>query len=165
MAQQRAARGFTIIELLIVVVLAGVLLVLALPSFNDLMARHSVQGQADELVADLTFAKSEAVQRNRNVMLRTDPTDTRCYTIAVWTSGVGDCDCTAAPRCTGGPIELKTVVLRDAAAVTSNVVFDFEPVRGALQPPAVAASAAVSLASRSYAVAVAANGRITPPTP
>jgi type IV fimbrial biogenesis protein FimT len=148
--------GFTIIELMTVLVIAGVLLVIALPSFNDMLARRRVEGQANELVTDLAYAKSEAVQRNRNVALFTGGGGT-CYTIAVWTTGTGSCNC----ACTGGPVQLKTVALNNGVAVTDGVTFDFEPVRGALQP-ATAASAAVSLGSRTYTVSVTAYGRVTP---
>lgn len=155
-------RGFTSIELMVVVVIAGVLLVLALPSFNDLMERRRIEGQANELVSDLSYAKSEAVQRNRNVFLRTDPAGTTCYVIAVMPDPpAGTCSCTATPRCTGGPEELKTVTLANGMSVSRNVMFEFEPVRGAMAT-AAAASAAVGLNARSYTVTVTANGRVAP---
>jgi prepilin-type N-terminal cleavage/methylation domain-containing protein len=157
--KHRPQLGFTAIELMVVVVVAGVLLVLALPAFNDLMSRRRVEGQANELVTDLSYAKSEAVQRNRNVLLRTDPGGTTCWIVAVMPDPpAGSCDCTATPRCTGGPVELKTVTLTNGLTVSQNVSFQFEPVRGT----AAAASAAVGLGSRSYTVQVTANGRVTP---
>lgn len=160
MTAHNRQRGFTIIELMVVIVIAGVLLTLALPAFNDMLARRRLEGQANEFVTDLAYAKSEAVQRNRNVALFTGGGGT-CYTIAMWTTGTGSCDCTAMPSCTGGPVELKTVTLSNSVAVSNAVTFDFEPVRGGLQP-AAAASAAVSLGSRTYTVSVTAYGRVTP---
>jgi type IV fimbrial biogenesis protein FimT len=158
-------RGFTMIELLVVVLIAGILLVLALPAFNDMLERRRIEGQANELAIDLAYAKSEAVQRNRNVILQTDPGGATCYTIAVMPDPpAGTCDCTASPRCSGGPMELKTVVLSSGATVTTNTLFTFEPVRGALTP-ATAASAAVAMGARSYTVLVTAYGRVTPFTP
>jgi type IV fimbrial biogenesis protein FimT len=158
----RGQRGFTVIELMTTIVIAGVLLVLALPAFNDLMARRRIEGQANELVTDLSYAKSEAVQRNRNVLLQTDPNGTTCWTVAVMPDPpAGSCDCAAispTPRCTGGPTELKTVTLGDGITVTQNVAFQFEPVRGT----AAAASAVVGLGARSYTVQVTANGRVAP---
>jgi type IV fimbrial biogenesis protein FimT len=165
MKSHRLLFGFTTIELMTTVVIAGVLLTLALPAFNDMLARRRLEGQANELVTDLSYAKSEAVQRNRNVMLRTDPAGTTCYTIAAWTTGTGDCDCTVSPRCTGGPVELKTVMLTNGVTISNaNTRFDFEPVRGAMQS-ASAASAVVALGARNYTVSVAANGRVSPFTP
>lgn len=157
--------GFTSIELMTVVVIAGVLLVLALPSFNDLMDRRRVEGLANELVTDLSYAKTEAVQRNRNTVVRTDPGGTTCWIVAVMPDppGTATCDCTAPPasRCTGGAQELKTVTLANNVTVTQNREFQFEPVRGAMASSA-AASAAVGLGARSYTVQVTANGRVTP---
>lgn len=159
MLQRSRMFGFTIVELMVVLVIAGVLVVLALPSFNETLARRRLQGQANELVTDLAYAKTEAVQRNQNVALFTGGGGT-CYTIAVWTSGVGSCNC----ACTGGPVGLKTVTLTNGVGVSDGVTFDFEPVRGGLQS-ATAASADVSLGSRSYTVSVTAYGRVTPFSP
>jgi type IV fimbrial biogenesis protein FimT len=145
-------------------VLAGILLVIAVPSFREMLERRRLEGQANELVTDLAYAKSEAVQRNRSVELRTGGSGT-CYTIAALTDPVaGSCNCANTPRCTGGPTELKTVTLTTGVTVTNGQVFTFEPVRGELAP-AVAASAAVAGGSRSYTVQVTAYGRVTPFSP
>jgi type IV fimbrial biogenesis protein FimT len=169
--------GVTMVEMMTVVVLAGVLLAIAAPSFRDMLERRRLEGQANELVTDLAYAKSEAVARNRNVVLITGGGGA-CYTIAAWTapaSRAGSCDCTATPgaRCTTGannPVEIKTVTLVNSATVSNGVTFDFEPVRGSLQAlaPATiasAASAVVALGSRSYTVDVSANGRVSPIRP
>jgi type IV fimbrial biogenesis protein FimT len=169
MADRARQTGFTIIELMTAVVIAGVLLVIAMPSFRDMLEKRRVEGQANELVADLAYAKSEAVQRNRSVEVRTGGAGT-CYTVAVMTSAtppVGNCNCAAAvgSRCTvAGAIELKTVSLTGGATLDDGRVFVFEPVRGALEP-AVAASAVVRLGARSYTVDVTAYGRVTPFAP
>jgi type IV fimbrial biogenesis protein FimT len=166
MKSQRHQAGFTIIELMTVMLIAGVLVVLALPSFNETLARRRLEGQANELVTDLSYAKSEAVQRNRSIELRTGGGGT-CYTVGVMTDAtppVGNCDCTAAPgsRCgVAGTIELKTVTLTNGVTVINNIPFEFEPVRGF----APAASASVTDGTRTYTVQVTANGRIAPFTP
>jgi prepilin-type N-terminal cleavage/methylation domain-containing protein len=154
--------GFTTIELMTVLVIIGVLLVLALPSFNDTLAKRRLEGQANEFVTDLAYAKSEAVQRNRNVFVQTDPAGTTCYTIAVMPeTPAGSCNCAG---CTGGPTLLKSVTLSNGMTVTTNTLFTFEPVQGALTP-AAAASAAIALGTRSYTVQVTAYGRVSPFTP
>ncbi len=169
MPLRRHLRGFTIVELMTVLVVAGVLLTIAVPSFTDLMAKRRFEGQTNEFVTDLHYAKSEAVQRNRSIELRTGGGGT-CYTVAVMTAAtppVGNCDCAAAPgaRCpVADTTELKTVTLTTSASVTDARVFVFEPVRGALEP-AVAASAVVALGARSHTVEVTAYGRVTPLAP
>jgi len=161
---RRAQAGFTMIELMTVMVIAGILLVMAAPAFNDLLQRRRLEGQANELAIDLGYAKSEAVARNRNVALFTGGGGT-CYTIAAWTTGTGSCDCTTAfPSCTGGPVGLKTVTLTNAVTVTDGLTFDFEPVRGALQS-STTTTATVTLGSRNLAISVTGYGRVTPFNP
>ncbi len=56
-------RGFTVIELMIVVVVTALLLAIATPNLRGLLARNQLLGQANELAAALTLARSEAVAR------------------------------------------------------------------------------------------------------
>lgn len=56
-------RGFTVIELMIVLVVTALLLALATPNLRGLLARNQLLGQVNELAAALTLARSEAVSR------------------------------------------------------------------------------------------------------
>ena len=60
-------RGFTLVELMIVVAVVAVLGVLAAPSLQSTMARVKLRGAAAEAYSDMQFARTEAVQRNANV--------------------------------------------------------------------------------------------------
>ena len=60
-------RGFTLIELVIVVAIFGVLAALAGPAFSDFVIRQRIRNAGYDLMADLTFARSEAVKRNKSV--------------------------------------------------------------------------------------------------
>lgn len=62
-------RGFTIIELVVVVAIAVVLLAVAAPGFRSLMASQRVKTVSYEIVSDLTLARSEALKRGQNVSL------------------------------------------------------------------------------------------------
>jgi len=57
-------RGFTLIELLVVISIVAVLMALALPSFNTLLVKRSVQSAALDLVGDMRLARSEALRRS-----------------------------------------------------------------------------------------------------
>lgn len=59
--------GFTLTELLIVVSVAGVLAVIAIPGFKSLTQSQVVKNASFELYAALTLARSEAIKRNSNV--------------------------------------------------------------------------------------------------
>ena len=59
--------GFTLIELMLVVVLAGVMLGIGIPSFRDFIASQRVKTAAGEYASALVEARSEAIKRNLNV--------------------------------------------------------------------------------------------------
>ena len=59
--------GFTIIELMTTLVILGILVTIAIPSFNDLIVGTRIKGAASDIYGALTFARSEAIKRNINV--------------------------------------------------------------------------------------------------
>ena len=59
--------GFTIIELMTTLVILGILVTIAIPSFNDLIVGTRIKGAASDIYGALTFARSEAIKRNTNV--------------------------------------------------------------------------------------------------
>lgn len=63
------ARGFTLPELLIVVVIAAVLATLAAPSFSELIENQRAKSAAADIYVALARARSEAITRNTNVTL------------------------------------------------------------------------------------------------
>lgn len=84
-------RGVTLIELMIVVVITAILLALAVPAFQDTIDKNRLKAATDTLQADLQFAKSEAIKRNKNI--RVDFTGSG----ATWCYGMKEdaaCDCT-----------------------------------------------------------------------
>lgn len=61
--------GFTIVELMITLLVAGTLLAVAVPSFNRMMMTSRITAQANEFVAAINFARSEAIKRNTSMTL------------------------------------------------------------------------------------------------
>ena len=72
-----AARGFTVIEMLVVLVVVAVLVALAAPSFNEQLARRRLEGVATDLSTDLQFARTQAVSDRNAVQVITDNGGTR----------------------------------------------------------------------------------------
>lgn len=67
-----AQRGVTLIETMIVIGIAAVLLAFAVPSFREFIVRSRLDSAAQELLASLQFARSEAIRRGVQVTLRLD---------------------------------------------------------------------------------------------
>jgi type II secretion system protein H len=63
-------RGFTLFELLIVIVIAAVLMAIATPSFDPMISSMALDGAASELVSGLQLARSEAVRQNRPIAVK-----------------------------------------------------------------------------------------------
>jgi type IV fimbrial biogenesis protein FimT len=61
--------GFTVVELMVTIAVAAVLLALAAPAMQNFMTGRAVAAEAQELVAALHFARSEAMKRSAPVTI------------------------------------------------------------------------------------------------
>ena len=66
-------RGFTVIEILLVIVIIGVFAAIAAPSFVTFTSSQKVKTASFDLYAAMMFARSEAIKRRVNVTVK--PTD------------------------------------------------------------------------------------------
>jgi type IV fimbrial biogenesis protein FimT len=65
-----AQRGVTLMEVMIVLAIVALLLAIGVPAFREFVARNRLDGAAQDLLASLQFARSEATRRGVQVTLR-----------------------------------------------------------------------------------------------
>ena len=63
----RRVPGFTLLELLVTLAVAGVLMALAAPALQSFVSSRAVAAQASEFVSSLRFARGEAMKRTNPV--------------------------------------------------------------------------------------------------
>lgn len=61
--------GFSLIELIIALALTAIVITLAVPGYQTLIATNHVQSKVDELVTAIHFARSEAIKRHTTITL------------------------------------------------------------------------------------------------
>lgn len=62
------AAGFTLIELMVTVVVMSIVLTVAVPSFSGLVNANRLTSQANEILAGLTLARTEAIKQNQSML-------------------------------------------------------------------------------------------------
>ena len=67
--RSRSVRGFTLVEAIMVMVVAGLLMAIALPRFRNQRNRYSLDTAAYQLAGDLRRGQIEAIRRNQPVTL------------------------------------------------------------------------------------------------
>ncbi len=65
----RRTRGFTLIEAMVAIAVLGILLVVALPGMQKVMAKQRMRSASYDVMSDITLARSEALKRNSTVVM------------------------------------------------------------------------------------------------
>jgi type IV fimbrial biogenesis protein FimT len=86
------ATGFTLIELIVTVAIVAILAALAGPSFREYIAAQRIKNASFDMMAALSFTRSEALKRNASVAVTTTSTATTKNWADGWTISVGGTD-------------------------------------------------------------------------
>ncbi|MBA2408604.1 MAG: GspH/FimT family pseudopilin [Gammaproteobacteria bacterium] len=80
--------GFTLVELVVALAVAAILLTIAIPSFQTLIQSNRMAANANEFIAALNLARSEAIKRGVAVTLCKDGgSASACNNAANWEAG------------------------------------------------------------------------------
>jgi type IV fimbrial biogenesis protein FimT len=80
MINKRRQHGFSLLELMITITVAAILLVIAVPSFRDVIHRNQVSSASNEILASLAYARTEAITRGQLVSICPSADGASCTT-------------------------------------------------------------------------------------
>jgi len=133
-----SARGFTLIEILVVISIIGILLAVGVPSFQESIERNAVSGHANTFMNSIRYARSEAIRSGLPVAIcrstNAESGSPSCATSSGdWASGW----IVFVNRDNDGTFDSDDILLRVHGAITNsggivhngtgNVVFRFRP--------------------------------------
>jgi len=127
------SHGFTLIELMVVLVILAVILMIAVPSYRTLTERTRLKSYANEVVASVYLARSEAIKRNAVMTLCASTDGTSCTGGDAWEQGWIVMD----PN--------DTVIKHQQALASGIILFDLSSINTMAFQPSGAASTAVFL--------------------
>lgn len=148
----RLVDGFTLVEVLVTLAILVIIIVSVAPSFGRQIELQRLRSITAQLVTDLQYARSEAVQRNTLMRISFSSNDQyTCYTIYTSSDNSKRCDCTrpdadvcttdtsSPPPAKQPTTEVRTVRIPKSGKVQVNIpnteydtAFAFDNVTGGL---------------------------------
>lgn len=83
--QYKSRNGFTLIELIVTLTIAGILIAIAAPAMRTFILSQRLTTQANGLIADFNLARSEAIKRANKTGVCVSNTGTNCS--GTWQNG------------------------------------------------------------------------------
>ena len=83
----RVVRGFTIIELMVVLVVTAIVLAVGLPTYSNAKLSSKLRNYSTKMVSVVYLARAEAIKRNQSVVLCASADSATCATGGDWEQG------------------------------------------------------------------------------
>lgn len=80
-------QGFTLIELMVVIIIVAILLTIGVPSFEYVTTANRVSTEVNGLLGDLQYARSEAIKEGQTVTVCPSTDGAKCSQSSQWQSG------------------------------------------------------------------------------
>ena len=132
-------RGFTMVEVLMSVVLLGIGMALALPSYRDMVEKRQVTNGAEQLASFINTAQGVAMKTNQVVTISYDRSDHDDWCVGA-VSGETACDCTVTDTSATDYCQIATqpFILNNGHAgdrelmhkMDGDGAYAFDPIRG-----------------------------------
>lgn len=119
--------GFTLIEMVVTLAVAGILITVAVPAFTAFVQSNRLTTVTNDLVADFQLARSEAIKRAVNAVICKSTDSATCTSSGTWASGwvvFADVDGNGAWSQTPGA---EDVLIRAHPALPANITFATSP--------------------------------------
>jgi type IV fimbrial biogenesis protein FimT len=71
--KNKKAAGFTLVELMVTLGIAGILMAYAMPAYRDFGLRQSITNQVNNLITDITYTRVTAVKYGQQVVIQAKP--------------------------------------------------------------------------------------------
>ena len=148
-------KGFTLLELMIVLAILAIGVALAVPSYSDVMQRRETTAQAEDLVTFVSYAQSEAVKFNEMISVHLTYTDKDNWCMGA-NEGSAPCDCTETNPAATNYCSLNGVTkIIDSSeqtkssitAASTDKTLVFDPIRGTMAVADLGTSHGVTLGS------------------
>jgi type IV fimbrial biogenesis protein FimT len=79
--------GYTMIELLVVIMIVSILMAIGVPSFRYVTTSNRLSSEINGLLGDMQFARAEAIKEGRSVTVCSSTDGASCSGLADWSKG------------------------------------------------------------------------------